>query len=38
MANQTISLQVTDLLTAVDGDYPICDAAYRKILAGFLKT
>lgn len=37
MANQTVSLQVTDIITAVDGDYPICDATYRKLIAGFIK-
>jgi len=35
MSNQTVSMQVTDLLTAVDGDYPICDAISRKQLAGY---
>lgn len=34
MPNRTVTLQTTDIITAVDGDYPICDAAARKAIAG----
>jgi len=34
LSNQTVILKVTDLLTAVDGNYPICDAVTREGMPG----
>lgn len=34
MSNQTVTMKVTDILTSVDGNYPICDAVNRKGIPG----